>query len=69
VSSISIRPSTDKCSAATTLPVRALATLLTANLNLVSQARLDEIATKLNTRPRQKLGFKTPADILDDALR
>ncbi len=40
-----------------------------ANLNLVSQARLDEIATKLNTRPRQTLGFKTPADILDDALR
>ncbi len=40
-----------------------------ANLNLVSQARLDEIATKLNTRPRQTLGFKTPADILDEALR
>ena len=40
-----------------------------ANLNLVSQARLDEIASKLNTRPRQTLGFKTPADILDEALR
>ena len=40
-----------------------------ANLNLVSQARLDEIATRLNTRPRQTLGFKTPADILDAALR
>jgi len=40
-----------------------------ANLNLVTQARLDEIATKLNTRPRKTLGFKTPADILDAALR
>jgi IS30 family transposase len=40
-----------------------------ANLNFVTQARLDEIATKLNTRPRQTLGFKTPADILDEALR
>jgi IS30 family transposase len=40
-----------------------------AKLNLVSQARLDEIATKLNTRPRQTLGFKTPADSLDEALR
>jgi len=40
-----------------------------ANLNFVSQARLDEIATRLNTRPRKTLGFKTPADILDAALR
>jgi IS30 family transposase len=40
-----------------------------ANLNLVTQARLDEIATKLNTRPRKTLGFRTPADILDEALR
>jgi IS30 family transposase len=40
-----------------------------ANLNFVSQARLDEIATRLNTRPRKTLGFKTPADILDAALQ
>ncbi len=40
-----------------------------ANLNLVTQARLEEIATRLNTRPRKTLGFKTPADILDAALR
>ena len=40
-----------------------------ANLNFVTQARLDEIATRLNTRPRKTLGFKTPADILDAALR
>ena len=40
-----------------------------ANLNLVTQARLDEIATRLNTRPRKTLGFQTPADILDAALR
>ncbi len=40
-----------------------------ANLNFVTQARLDEIATKLNTRPRKTLGFRTPADILGAALR
>ena len=40
-----------------------------ANLNLVTQTRLDEIATRLNTRPRKTLGFQTPADILDAALR
>jgi IS30 family transposase len=40
-----------------------------ANLSLLSQTRLDEIATKLNTRPRKTLGFKTPADILEAALR
>ena len=40
-----------------------------ANLSLLNQARLDEIATKLNTRPRKTLGFKTPADTLEAALR
>ena len=40
-----------------------------ANLSCFSQARLDEIAAKLNTRPRSTLGYKTPADTLETALR
>jgi transposase, IS30 family len=40
-----------------------------ANLSLLHQARLDEIAAKLNTRPRKTLGFETPADTLEAALR
>jgi len=35
-----------------------------ADLSRFSQAELDEIALRLNTRPRQTLGFKTPADKL-----
>jgi IS30 family transposase len=34
-----------------------------------SQPQLDEIACRLNTRPRETLGFRTPADTLDAALR
>jgi IS30 family transposase len=34
------------------------------DLSAVTQAHLDEVATKLNTRPRQTLHWKTPADIL-----
>ncbi len=33
------------------------------NLASYSQAQLDEIANKLNTRPRETLGFRTPAII------
>jgi IS30 family transposase len=40
-----------------------------ANLSLLNQAHLDQIANKLNTRPRKTLGFKTPADTLEAALR
>ena len=40
-----------------------------ANLSFFTQARLDEIAAKLNTRPRRTLGFKTPSDTLEAALR
>jgi IS30 family transposase len=40
-----------------------------ANLAFFTQARLDEIAAKLNTRPRRTLGFETPADTLAAALR
>lgn len=39
------------------------------NLRFFTQARLDEIAAKLNARPRRTLGFKTPADTLEAALR
>jgi len=40
-----------------------------ADLSKLSQADLEEIATKLNTRPRETLGFKTPAATLEAALR
>jgi IS30 family transposase len=36
----------------------------TADLSRFSQSQLDEIALRLNTRPRQTLGFRTPADKL-----
>jgi IS30 family transposase len=39
------------------------------NLSKLAQHQLDAIAAKLNTRPRRTLGFKTPADTLDAALR
>jgi IS30 family transposase len=34
-----------------------------------SQAELDAVATQLNGRPRQTLGWKTPSQALDEALR
>ncbi len=34
-----------------------------------SQAELSRVARELNTRPRQTLGFRTPADMLNEALR
>jgi IS30 family transposase len=34
-----------------------------------TQAELDAVATELNGRPRQTLGFKTPSQALDEALR
>jgi IS30 family transposase len=34
-----------------------------------SQADLDDIAIELNGRPRQTLGFKTPSEALNEALR
>jgi IS30 family transposase len=33
-----------------------------------TQRRLDEVATRLNTRPRKTLGFATPADTLAEGL-
>jgi IS30 family transposase len=35
------------------------------DLSSVSQAQLDDVARKLNTRPRKTLQWKTPAQILD----
>jgi len=40
----------------------------TADLSTYSQAELDKIALRLNTRPRQTLGFKTPADKLQASV-
>jgi IS30 family transposase len=39
------------------------------DLSKLTQPQLDAIAAKLNTRPRQTLGFETPADTLEAALR
>ena len=40
----------------------------TADLSRFSQTELDEIALRLNTRPRQTLGFRTPADKLQASV-
>jgi IS30 family transposase len=40
----------------------------TADLSRFSQAELDQIALRLNTRPRQTLGFRTPADKLQASV-
>lgn len=38
------------------------------DLSCYSQGELDGIAAKLNRRPRQTLGFRTPAEVLEQAL-
>jgi IS30 family transposase len=38
------------------------------DLSIYSQAQLDKIALRLNQRPRETLGFKTPADKLRDSV-
>lgn len=38
------------------------------DLSGYTQAELDEVATRLNNRPRRTLGFKTPAEKLDELL-
>jgi len=38
------------------------------NLSAVSQAQLDTVARKLNTRPRETLHWKTPANILSTSV-
>jgi len=39
------------------------------DLSKLNQLQLDQIAAKLNTRPRETLAYKTPADTLEAALR
>ena len=39
------------------------------NLSVYSQAALNKIALQLNQRPRKTLGFRTPADKLQEVLR
>ena len=39
-----------------------------ADLRHLTQAGTDEVAHRLNTRPRQTLGWKTPAQALNEAL-
>ena len=36
---------------------------------IYTQNQLDKVATKLNTRPRKTLGFRTPAQVFEEALR
>ncbi|MHA6687304.1 IS30 family transposase, partial [Mesorhizobium sp. A556] len=38
-------------------------------LSLVSQDQLDDVALRLNQRPRKTLDFETPADRLQKVLR
>ena len=38
------------------------------DLSTVSQAQLDAVAKKLNTRPRETLQWKTPADVLETSV-
>jgi IS30 family transposase len=38
------------------------------DLSVFSQDDLDEVALKLNTRPRKTLGFRTPGDMLAEAV-
>ena len=39
-----------------------------SDLTVHSQADLDTIANRLNTRPRKTLGYRTPADILAETV-
>lgn len=38
------------------------------SMGMYNQSKLDEIANKLNTRPRKTLGYKTPAEIFNEVL-
>jgi IS30 family transposase len=39
------------------------------DLSIHTQKDLDLVAERLNTRPRKTIGFKTPADKLEEMLR
>ena len=38
------------------------------NLNVYFQVQLSKIARELNGRPRKTLGYKTPAEVFNEAL-
>lgn len=40
----------------------------TADLSVYSQAQLDEFAERLNTRPRETLGWRFPVDVLNEKI-
>ena len=39
------------------------------DLSRLTQRQLDAVARKLNTRPRQTLGWETPAEVFEAVLR
>jgi IS30 family transposase len=39
------------------------------NLRTLTQSQLDDVADELNGRPRQTLGWRTPSQALDHAIR
>jgi len=49
--------------------VAQVARTISLRVKPFSQADLDAVAAELNDRPRQTLGFKSPSQALDAALR
>ena len=41
----------------------------TDDLSVYSQEQLDDIATRLNTRPRETLGWRFPVDVLNETIK
>ena len=41
----------------------------TDDLSAYSQEQLDAIATRLNTRPRETLGWRFPVDVLNETIK
>ena len=45
------------------------AAIAVTRVKAITQSDLDDVAAELNDRPRQTLGWKTPCQALDEALR